>query len=55
MMELLNRFRDAVATAYQARPPRYSYELTRTGRELAGVLRLLAQWGAGARGAGHRR
>jgi DNA-binding HxlR family transcriptional regulator len=39
-----------VSTAYSARPPRFSYELTQTGRELAGVLALLAQWGAVAGG-----
>ena len=50
-LKRLEADRIVLATAYQARPPRYSYELTRTGRELAGVLRLLAQWGAGA-GAG---
>lgn len=35
-----------VAEAYSARPPRFAYRLTASGRELAGVLRLLAQWGA---------
>ncbi len=49
-LKRLEADRIVVATAYQARPPRYSYELTPTGRELAGVLRLLAQWGAGAGG-----
>ena len=39
-----------VARPYQQRPVRYSYELTAAGRELAGALRLLAQWGA--RGSG---
>jgi len=39
-----------VATAYSARPPRFSYELTQAGRELAGVLALLAHWGAVAGG-----
>jgi DNA-binding HxlR family transcriptional regulator len=39
-----------VASAYSTRPPRYRYELTQTGRELGGVLRLLAQWGAGGAG-----
>jgi len=39
-----------VSTAYSARPPRFSYELTRAGRELGGVLALLAQWGAVAGG-----
>ena len=32
---------------YSERPPRVSYELTDNGTELAGTLRLLAQWGAG--------
>jgi len=39
-----------VARPYQKRPVRLSYELTAAGRELAGALRLLAQWGA--RGSG---
>jgi DNA-binding HxlR family transcriptional regulator len=44
--------RDAlvVARAYSDRPPRFDYELTTAGQELAGVLRLLASWGA--RGSG---
>ena len=36
----------AIAQPYSERPPRYSYELTPDGRELAGALRLLADWGA---------
>src|SRR5213083_2368754 len=39
-----------VARPYSERPPRFEYELTAAGRELAGALRLLADWGA--RGAG---
>jgi DNA-binding HxlR family transcriptional regulator len=35
-----------VARPYSERPPRFVYELTESGRELAGVLRLLAGWGA---------
>src|SRR3954452_22155011 len=35
-----------VAQPYSQRPPRYVYELTAAGRELAGALRLLADWGA---------
>jgi DNA-binding HxlR family transcriptional regulator len=35
-----------VAQAYSERPRRFEYELTETGRELAGALRLLADWGA---------
>lgn len=33
-----------VATPYQQRPVRHEYGLTDRGRELAGVLRLLAAW-----------
>ena len=36
-----------IAEAYQERPPRFAYELTEPGRELAGALRLLADWGGG--------
>ena len=36
----------AVARPYSERPPRFVYELTESGRELAGALRLLADWGA---------
>jgi len=35
-----------VSRAYSERPPRFVYELTESGRELAGALRLLADWGA---------
>src|SRR3954449_1785521 len=35
-----------LAQPYSARPPRFAYELTESGRELAGALRLLADWGA---------
>ena len=35
-----------VAHPYSERPRRYVYELTASGRELAGALRLLADWGA---------
>jgi DNA-binding HxlR family transcriptional regulator len=38
-----------VATAYSTRPPRMEYSLSADGRELAGALRLLADWG-GRRG-----
>lgn len=41
-----------VATPYTERPPRFTYELTATGRDLGGALRLLADWGAGHAG-GH--
>jgi DNA-binding HxlR family transcriptional regulator len=36
----------ALATPYSERPQRYVYELTAAGRELAGALRLLSDWGA---------
>ena len=44
--------RDAILLTrpYSERPPRFEYELTTAGQELAGVLRLLASWGA--RGSG---
>src|SRR3954451_16847184 len=38
----LERERLAVPTPYSERPPRYVYELTSAGRELAGALRLLS-------------
>jgi DNA-binding HxlR family transcriptional regulator len=34
------------ATPYSERPPRYAYALTAEGAELAGALRLLADWGS---------
>ena len=34
-----------VARPYSDRPPRHTYELTATGHDLAGALRLLASWG----------
>ena len=39
-----------VAERYSERPPRFAYELSEGGRELAGALRLLADWGARAGG-----
>ena len=39
---------------YQVRPARHEYALTEDGRELAGVLRLLAAWGATSGGAAGR-
>jgi DNA-binding HxlR family transcriptional regulator len=41
----------AIAQPYSERPPRFAYELSESGRELAGALRLLADWGARAAGA----
>jgi DNA-binding HxlR family transcriptional regulator len=39
-----------VATPYQDRPVRMSYELTGAGRDLAGALDLLRAWGSTQRG-----
>jgi DNA-binding HxlR family transcriptional regulator len=39
-----------VSRPYSERPPRFVYELTESGRELAGALRLLADWGARSAG-----
>jgi DNA-binding HxlR family transcriptional regulator len=38
--------RVVIAVAYTDRPPRFSYELSAEGAELAGALRLLADWGS---------
>ena len=43
-----------VGQRYSQRPVRLAYELTADGRELAGVLRLLAAWGSGAESEGLR-
>jgi DNA-binding HxlR family transcriptional regulator len=40
-----------LAQPYSERPPRFLYELTPAGQDLAGVLRLLSDWGARHRGA----
>jgi DNA-binding HxlR family transcriptional regulator len=42
----LEREAMVAARPYSTRPPRFSYELTAAGRDLAGALRLLAEWGA---------
>lgn len=42
-----------VAEAYSERPLRHEYRLTATGQDLAGALRLLAQWGSGRTGEAH--
>ena len=39
-----------VSRPYSDRPPRFVYELSESGRELAGALRLLADWGARSAG-----
>jgi DNA-binding HxlR family transcriptional regulator len=48
----LEREAVVVGQPYSRRPPRFAYELTASGRELAGALRLLAQWGAERSGEG---
>jgi DNA-binding HxlR family transcriptional regulator len=45
-LRALERNALVVARAYSERPPRFVYELSAAGRELAGALRLLAGWGA---------
>lgn len=42
----LERSALVVARPYSKRPPRFVYELSDAGMELAGTLRLLADWGA---------
>ncbi len=42
----LERERLVVAQPYTNRPPRFAYALTARGQELAGALRLLADWGS---------
>jgi DNA-binding HxlR family transcriptional regulator len=48
----LEQQRLVVARLYSERPPRYDYQLTAAGRELASALRLLAHWGAAHAGGG---
>ena len=48
----LERAGVVVATPYSRRPVRMEYALTADGRELAGALRLLADWGARGGGIG---
>lgn len=43
-----------VARRYSDRPVRYIYQLTASGAELVGALRLLEQWGAQGSGTGTR-
>ena len=45
-LKLLGEQGLVVSRPYSERPPRFVYELTHSGRELAGALRLLADWGA---------
>jgi DNA-binding HxlR family transcriptional regulator len=45
-LRALERNALVVARLYSERPPRFVYELSAAGQELAGALRLLAGWGA---------
>jgi DNA-binding HxlR family transcriptional regulator len=45
-LRALERNALVVARPYSERPPRFVYELSAAGQELAGALRLLAGWGA---------
>jgi DNA-binding HxlR family transcriptional regulator len=47
-LKRLERERVLLARPYSERPLRLSYELTADGLELAGALRLLADWGSRA-------
>ena len=49
-LKLLGEQALVVSRPYSERPPRFVYELTESGRELAGALRLLADWGARSAG-----
>lgn len=42
----LERLGLVASSPYSDRPPRLEYQVTEAGRELAGAMRLLAQWGA---------
>jgi DNA-binding HxlR family transcriptional regulator len=48
----LERWGLVVGQPYSERPRRFAYQLSAAGRELAGALRLLAQWGAQRSGDG---
>ncbi len=48
----LERSQIIVATPYSRRPLRMEYSLTADGRELAGALHLLAEWGSRRGGVG---
>jgi DNA-binding HxlR family transcriptional regulator len=49
-LKQLEADRLVIAEPYSRRPLRHTYRLTAAGEELAGVLRLLAQWAAARRG-----
>jgi DNA-binding HxlR family transcriptional regulator len=45
-LRALERNALVIARPYSERPPRFVYELTAPGQELAGALRMMAGWGA---------
>jgi DNA-binding HxlR family transcriptional regulator len=45
-LRALERNALVIARPYSERPPRFEYELSAAGQDLAGALRLLAGWGA---------
>lgn len=45
-LKALEQERLVVADPYSERPTRYDYALSASGKELAGALKLLADWGA---------
>src|ERR671910_938853 len=51
-LKLLTGQARVVSRPYSERPPRFVYELSESGRELAGALLLLADWGARTAGDG---
>src|SRR3954451_18716806 len=51
-LKLLGEQALVVSRPYSERPPRFVYELSERGRELAGALRLVAGWGGGGAGRG---
>lgn len=44
-LKQLERFEVVERVAYQERPKRFEYRLTEKGRDLAPVLRAMAEWG----------
>jgi DNA-binding HxlR family transcriptional regulator len=51
-LRALERGALVIARPYSERPPRFVYELSAVGQELAGALRMIAGWGARHAGAG---
>jgi DNA-binding HxlR family transcriptional regulator len=51
-LRTLERNALVIARPYSERPPRFVYELSAAGQELAGALRMIAGWGARHAGAG---